>query len=84
MLFLSLFFQALDGLDGIENDLKTFNSESLLKYEELQEAIKGCTASTLQKGQILVNKADSHRYSFNFCISAVFLCIYLLLYNLTS
>ncbi|XP_075286502.1 coiled-coil domain-containing protein 141 isoform X3 [Opisthocomus hoazin] len=52
--------KALDGLDGIENDLKTFNSESLLKYEELQEAIKGCTASTLQKGQILVNKADSH------------------------
>ncbi|XP_075566500.1 coiled-coil domain-containing protein 141 isoform X2 [Pelecanus crispus] len=58
--------KVLDGLEGIENYLKIFNSEGLclpiltMKYEELQEAIKGCTASTLQKGQILVNKADSH------------------------
>ncbi|KFQ75550.1 hypothetical protein N335_00733, partial [Phaethon lepturus] len=58
--------KVLDGLEGIENYLKIFNSESLhlpiltMKYEELQEAIKHCTASTLQKGQTLVNKADSH------------------------
>ncbi|KFW61842.1 hypothetical protein AS28_03311, partial [Pygoscelis adeliae] len=54
------------GKVGIENYLKIFNSEGLhlpiltMKYEELQEAIKSCTASTLQKGQTLVNKADSH------------------------
>ncbi|XP_075009452.1 coiled-coil domain-containing protein 141 isoform X2 [Calonectris borealis] len=58
--------KVLDGLEGIENYLKIFNSESLhlpiltKKYEELQEAVKGCTASTLQKGQTLLNKADSH------------------------
>ncbi|XP_074729179.1 coiled-coil domain-containing protein 141 isoform X2 [Strix uralensis] len=57
--------KVLDGLEGIENYLKVFNSEDLhlpiltMKYEELQEAIKGCTATTLQKGQTLVNKADS-------------------------
>ncbi|KGL93792.1 hypothetical protein N301_07829, partial [Charadrius vociferus] len=54
------------GKVGIENYLKIFNSEGLhlpillMKYEELQERIKGCTATTLQKGQTLVNKADSH------------------------
>ncbi|XP_009330631.1 PREDICTED: coiled-coil domain-containing protein 141 [Pygoscelis adeliae] len=58
--------KVLDGPEGIENYLKIFNSEGLhlpiltMKYEELQEAIKSCTASTLQKGQTLVNKADSH------------------------
>ncbi|XP_074450077.1 coiled-coil domain-containing protein 141 isoform X6 [Larus michahellis] len=58
--------KVLDGLEGIENYLKIFNSEGLrlpiliMKYEELQEAIKDCTATTLQKGQTLVNKADSH------------------------
>ncbi|XP_075368270.1 coiled-coil domain-containing protein 141 isoform X1 [Mycteria americana] len=58
--------KVLDGLEGIENYLKSFNSEGLhlpvltMKYEELQEAVKGWTASTLQKGQTLVNKADSH------------------------
>ncbi|CAN0137881.1 unnamed protein product [Bubo scandiacus] len=57
--------KVLDGLEGIENYLKIFNSEDLhlpiltMKYEELQEAIKGCAATTLQKGQTLVNKADS-------------------------
>ncbi|KFQ86204.1 hypothetical protein N337_02329, partial [Phoenicopterus ruber ruber] len=61
------FLQVLDDLEGIENYLKIFNSEGFhlpiltMKYEELQEKIKGCTASTLQKGQTLVNKADSHR-----------------------
>ncbi|KFP67182.1 hypothetical protein N322_07334, partial [Cariama cristata] len=51
---------------GIENYLRIFNSKVLhlpiltMKYEELQEAIKGCTVTTLQKGQTLVNKADSH------------------------
>ncbi|KFW89367.1 hypothetical protein N336_03043, partial [Phalacrocorax carbo] len=60
------FLQVLDGLEGIENYLKIFNSEGLhlpiltTKYEELQEAVKCCTASALQKGQTLVNKADSH------------------------
>ncbi|KAM6259278.1 coiled-coil domain-containing protein 141 [Spheniscus humboldti] len=58
--------KVLDGLEGIENYLKIFNSEGshlpilTMKYEELQEAIKSCTASTLQKGQTLINKADSH------------------------
>ncbi|XP_052649308.1 coiled-coil domain-containing protein 141 isoform X2 [Harpia harpyja] len=58
--------KVFDGLEGIENYLKIFNSEGLhlpiliKNYEELQEAIKGCTATTLQKGQTLVNKADSH------------------------
>ncbi|KAM6396915.1 coiled-coil domain-containing protein 141 isoform 2-T2 [Pluvialis apricaria] len=58
--------KVLDGLEGIENYLKIFNSEGLrlpiliTKYEELQEGIKGCAATTLQKGQTLVNKADSH------------------------
>ncbi|XP_069717127.1 coiled-coil domain-containing protein 141 isoform X2 [Phaenicophaeus curvirostris] len=58
--------KALDGLEGIENYLKIFNSEGLhlpiltMKYEDLQKAIKDCTASTLQKGQTLVKKADSH------------------------
>ncbi|KAM6307155.1 coiled-coil domain-containing protein 141 [Aegotheles albertisi] len=57
--------KVLDGLEGIENYLKVFNSEALrlpfltTKYEKLQEAIKSCTASTLQKGQTLVIKADS-------------------------
>ncbi|KAM6080880.1 coiled-coil domain-containing protein 141 isoform 2-T2 [Theristicus caerulescens] len=58
--------KVLDGLEDIENYLKISNSEGLhlpiltMKYEELQEEIKGCTASTLQKGQTLVNKAHSH------------------------
>ncbi|KAM9629161.1 coiled-coil domain-containing protein 141 isoform 2-T4 [Morphnus guianensis] len=58
--------KVFDGLEGIENYLKIFNAEGLhlpiliKNYEELQEAIKGCTATTLQKGQTLVNKADSH------------------------
>ncbi|KAM6268761.1 coiled-coil domain-containing protein 141 [Porphyrio hochstetteri] len=58
--------KVLDGLEGVKNYLKVFNSEGLhlsvltMKYEELQETIKGCTASTLQKGQSLVNKGDSH------------------------
>ncbi|XP_014809969.1 PREDICTED: coiled-coil domain-containing protein 141 isoform X2 [Calidris pugnax] len=58
--------KVLDGLEGIENYLKIFNSEGLrlpiliMKYKELQEAIKGCTVTTLQKGQTLVDKADSH------------------------
>ncbi|XP_074766808.1 coiled-coil domain-containing protein 141 isoform X5 [Athene noctua] len=57
--------KVLDGLEGIENYLEVFNSEDLhlpiltMKYEELQERIKGCTATTLQKGQTLVNKAGS-------------------------
>ncbi|KFQ94865.1 hypothetical protein Y956_07589, partial [Nipponia nippon] len=59
------FFHTAGKVD-IENYLKIFNSEGLhlpiltMKYEELQEAIKGCTESTLQKGQTLVNKAHSH------------------------
>lgn len=74
-MLLFFFLQVLDSLEGIENYLKIFNSEGLhlpiliTKYEELQEGIKGCTATTLQKGQTLVNKADSHRYSLHFCIS---------------
>ncbi|KAK2532602.1 Ccdc141 isoform A [Columba livia] len=58
--------KVLDGIEGIENYLKIFNSESLhlpsltMKFEELQEAIKVCTVTTLQKGQTLVKKADSH------------------------
>ncbi|XP_008503359.2 coiled-coil domain-containing protein 141 [Calypte anna] len=58
--------KVLDSLEDVENYLKIFNSEGshlpilTMKYEELQEAIKGCTANTLQKGQTLVNKADSH------------------------
>ncbi|XP_009702825.1 PREDICTED: coiled-coil domain-containing protein 141, partial [Cariama cristata] len=58
--------KVLYGLEGIENYLRIFNSKVLhlpiltMKYEELQEAIKGCTVTTLQKGQTLVNKADSH------------------------
>ncbi|XP_029875055.1 coiled-coil domain-containing protein 141 isoform X2 [Aquila chrysaetos chrysaetos] len=58
--------KVFDGLEGIENYLKIFNSEGLhlpiltMNYEELQEEIKGCTVTTLQKGQTLVNKADSH------------------------
>lgn len=88
--FFWVFLQVFDGLEGVENYLKIFNSEGLhlpiltMNCEELQEAIKGCTATTLQKGQTLVNKADSHRYSFHFYMSAAFLRIYLLLYNLTS
>ncbi|KFZ59948.1 hypothetical protein N321_13030, partial [Antrostomus carolinensis] len=59
------FFHAA-GKVGIENYLKIFNSEDshlpilTMNYEELKEAIKGSAASTLQKGQTLVNKADSH------------------------
>ncbi|XP_051479890.1 coiled-coil domain-containing protein 141 [Apus apus] len=58
--------KVLDGLEGVDNYLKIFNSEGLhlpiftTKYEELHQTIKDCTASTLQKGQTLVNKADSH------------------------
>ncbi|XP_065493295.1 coiled-coil domain-containing protein 141 isoform X2 [Caloenas nicobarica] len=58
--------KVLDGIEGIENYLKIFNSESLhlpiltMKFEELQEAIKVCTVTTLQKGQTLVKKGDSH------------------------
>ncbi|XP_077640953.1 coiled-coil domain-containing protein 141 isoform X1 [Lonchura striata] len=58
--------KVLDGLESIENYHKISISEGLhlpvltLKYKELQEAIKGCTATTMQKGQTLVNKADSH------------------------
>ncbi|XP_068876621.1 coiled-coil domain-containing protein 141 isoform X1 [Aphelocoma coerulescens] len=57
--------KVLDGLESIENYHKISISEGLhlpiltLKYKELQEAIKGCTATTMQKGQTLVNKADS-------------------------
>ncbi|XP_042730456.1 coiled-coil domain-containing protein 141 isoform X2 [Lagopus leucura] len=61
------FFNAADkAVNALENYLKIFNSEGLslpvlsMKYEELKEEIKGCTASTLQKGQTLINKADSH------------------------
>ncbi|XP_009951167.1 PREDICTED: coiled-coil domain-containing protein 141, partial [Leptosomus discolor] len=56
----------LNGLEGIENYLKIFDSEGLhlpilpMKYKELQEEIKGYTVTTLQKGQTLVNKAGSH------------------------
>ncbi|OPJ80121.1 coiled-coil domain-containing protein 141 [Patagioenas fasciata monilis] len=35
-------------------------SSLTMKFEELQEAIKVCTVTTLQKGQTLVKKADSH------------------------
>ncbi|XP_065526300.1 coiled-coil domain-containing protein 141 isoform X2 [Lathamus discolor] len=58
--------KVLDGLQGIDNYLKIFNSEGLhlpiltMKYEELQEAIKGCTATALQKGKSLLNKSDFH------------------------
>ncbi|KAM9548076.1 coiled-coil domain-containing protein 141 isoform 3-T3 [Guaruba guarouba] len=58
--------KVLDGLEGIDNYLKMFNSEGLrlpiltMKYEELRETIKGCTATALQKGKTLLNKADSH------------------------
>ncbi|KAM7049074.1 coiled-coil domain-containing protein 141 isoform 4-T4 [Acridotheres tristis] len=58
--------KVLDGLESIENYHKISISEGLhlpiltLKYKELQEAIKGCTATTMQKGRTLVNKADSH------------------------
>nr|XP_010302899.1 PREDICTED: coiled-coil domain-containing protein 141 [Balearica regulorum gibbericeps] len=58
--------KVFDGLEDIKNYLKIFKSEGLhlpiltMKYEELQEAIKGCTASTLQKGQALVHKGDPH------------------------
>ncbi|XP_021256278.1 coiled-coil domain-containing protein 141 [Numida meleagris] len=53
-------------LDALENYFKIFNSEGLslpvlsMKYDKLKEEIKGCTASTLQKGQTLIDKADSH------------------------
>ncbi|KFQ17952.1 hypothetical protein N331_09337, partial [Merops nubicus] len=59
--------KVLDGFEGIENYLKIFHSEGLplptltVKYAELQEATKSCTATTLQKGQTLLNKAGSHR-----------------------
>ncbi|KFO06701.1 hypothetical protein N312_12978, partial [Balearica regulorum gibbericeps] len=59
------FFHTAGKVD-IKNYLKIFKSEGLhlpiltMKYEELQEAIKGCTASTLQKGQALVHKGDPH------------------------
>ncbi|XP_066178828.1 coiled-coil domain-containing protein 141 isoform X2 [Sylvia atricapilla] len=58
--------KVLDGLETIENYCKISVSEGLhlpiltVKYKELQEAIKGCTATTMQKGRTLVNKADSH------------------------
>uniref|UniRef100_A0A8C0VUE5 Coiled-coil domain containing 141 n=1 Tax=Cyanistes caeruleus TaxID=156563 RepID=A0A8C0VUE5_CYACU len=58
--------KVLDGLESIENYHKISVSEGLhlpiltLKYKELQEEIKGCTATTMQKGRTLVNKADSH------------------------
>uniref|UniRef100_A0A8C3MGY7 Uncharacterized protein n=1 Tax=Geospiza parvula TaxID=87175 RepID=A0A8C3MGY7_GEOPR len=58
--------KVLDGLESIENYHKISISEGLhlpiltLKYKELQEAIKGCTATAMQKGRTLVNKADSH------------------------
>ncbi|XP_041259646.1 coiled-coil domain-containing protein 141 isoform X5 [Onychostruthus taczanowskii] len=58
--------EVLDGLESIENYHKISVSEGLhlpiltLKYKELQEAIKGGTATTMQKGRTLVNKADSH------------------------
>ncbi|XP_030342540.1 coiled-coil domain-containing protein 141 isoform X3 [Strigops habroptila] len=58
--------KVLDGLEGIENYCKIFNSEGLhlpiltMQYEELQEAIKGCIVTALQKGKTLLNKADSH------------------------
>uniref|UniRef100_A0A8B9BIB3 Coiled-coil domain containing 141 n=1 Tax=Anser brachyrhynchus TaxID=132585 RepID=A0A8B9BIB3_9AVES len=58
--------KALDALEGIEKYLRIVNSEGLslpvlaMKYKELKEEIKGCTASTLRKGQTLVHKADSH------------------------
>ncbi|XP_015723859.1 coiled-coil domain-containing protein 141 isoform X3 [Coturnix japonica] len=60
------FNTASKALDALENYLKIFNSEGLslpvlsMKYDELQEEIKGCTACALQKGQTLINKADSH------------------------
>ncbi|XP_052531481.1 coiled-coil domain-containing protein 141 isoform X6 [Tympanuchus pallidicinctus] len=60
------FNTANKAVNALENYLKIFNSEGLslpilsMKYEELKEEIKGCTASTLQKGQTLINKADSH------------------------
>ncbi|KFQ37526.1 hypothetical protein N332_14512, partial [Mesitornis unicolor] len=59
------FFHTADKV-SIENYLKIFNSEDVclpivtVKSEELHEAIKGCTASTFQKGQTLVAKADCH------------------------
>ncbi|XP_018863105.1 coiled-coil domain-containing protein 141 isoform X2 [Parus major] len=58
--------KVLDGLESIENYHKISISEGLhlpiltLKYKELQKEIMGCTATTMQKGQTLVNKADSH------------------------
>uniref|UniRef100_A0A8C4KXE9 Coiled-coil domain containing 141 n=1 Tax=Dromaius novaehollandiae TaxID=8790 RepID=A0A8C4KXE9_DRONO len=58
--------KAVAALERIENYLKILNSEGLSlpilakKYEKLQEEIKDCTASTLQKGQTLLNKADPH------------------------
>ncbi|XP_066045938.1 coiled-coil domain-containing protein 141 isoform X1 [Chamaea fasciata] len=58
--------KVLDGLESIENYCKISVSEGLhlpiltLKSKELQEAIKGYAATTMQKGQILINKADSH------------------------
>uniref|UniRef100_G1NAM6 Coiled-coil domain containing 141 n=1 Tax=Meleagris gallopavo TaxID=9103 RepID=G1NAM6_MELGA len=61
------FFNTADkAVNALENYLKIFNSEGLslpvlsMKYDELKEEIKGCTASMLQKGQTLINKADSH------------------------
>ncbi|XP_072197997.1 coiled-coil domain-containing protein 141 [Excalfactoria chinensis] len=60
------FNTANKALDALENYLKIFNSEGLslpvlsMKYAELKEEIKGCTACALQKGQTLINKADSH------------------------
>uniref|UniRef100_A0A669Q3L0 Coiled-coil domain containing 141 n=1 Tax=Phasianus colchicus TaxID=9054 RepID=A0A669Q3L0_PHACC len=61
------FFNTADkAVNALESYLKIFNSEGLslpvlsMKYNELKEEIKGCTASTLQKGQTLINKADSH------------------------
>uniref|UniRef100_A0A8C5TV96 Coiled-coil domain containing 141 n=1 Tax=Malurus cyaneus samueli TaxID=2593467 RepID=A0A8C5TV96_9PASS len=58
--------KVLDGLESIENYHKISVTEGLhlpaltLKNKELQEAIKGCTATTMQKGRSLMNKADSH------------------------
>ncbi|XP_065607293.1 coiled-coil domain-containing protein 141 isoform X6 [Cyrtonyx montezumae] len=60
------FNMAGKAIDVLENYPKILNSEGLslpvlsMKYDKLKEEIKGCTASTLQKGQTLIKKADSH------------------------
>ncbi|OXB61719.1 hypothetical protein ASZ78_002720 [Callipepla squamata] len=59
------FNMAGKAIDVLENYLKILNSEGLsfpvlsMKYDKLKEEIKSCTASILQKGQTLINKADS-------------------------